>query len=78
MSFRLTGVFENATTECGDSVGVNPQVPNLMKEVSCLSMWWPIRRVFWSSVSLSMHVISLHKTTFRNQYQIIFSVSVGY
>ena len=49
VSFRLTGVFENATTECGDSVGVNPQVPNLMKEVSCLSEWWPIRRVFWSS-----------------------------
>ena len=49
VSFRLTGVFENATTECGDSVGVNPQVPDLMKEVSCLSEWWPIRRVFWSS-----------------------------
>lgn len=59
MSFRLTGVLENATTECGDRVGVNAQVPNLMTEVSRLSVWWPIRRAFWSSVSLSMHVISL-------------------
>lgn len=48
VSFHLTGVFENATTECSDSIGVNPQVPNLMKEVSRLSVWWPIRRVFWS------------------------------
>lgn len=51
VSFHLTGVFENATTECSDSIGVkgvNPQVPNLMKEVSRLSVWWTIRRVFWS------------------------------
>lgn len=29
MNFCLAGVFENATVECGSSVGVNPQVPNL-------------------------------------------------
>lgn len=29
MNFCLAGVIENATIECGNSVGVNPQVPNL-------------------------------------------------
>lgn len=37
-SFRLTGVLENATTECGDRVGVNAQVPNLMTGFSPFSM----------------------------------------
>lgn len=31
MIFPLTGVLKNAVIECGNGVGVNPQVPNLLK-----------------------------------------------
>lgn len=31
MIFPLTGVLKNVVIECGNGVGVNPQVPNLLK-----------------------------------------------